>query len=151
MLDDHEPASTTSPPKTLMVADISQRLARLRPYLVEPCCAVVTTLDPDGSPHPAVVHYQVEDDAIVINGRADRRWVRNLRGDPRISLVIHDADDPLHWVGIKGAAELSREGAAAVEDAMAITRRYDEDPAAYRDQERISFRILPRHVHEYAG
>jgi PPOX class probable F420-dependent enzyme len=150
MPDDHEPASTTPSPKTLM-ADISQRLALLRPYLVETRCAVLTTLDPHGSPHPAVVHYQLEDDAIVINGRVDRRWVRNLRRDPRVSVVIHDADDLLHWVGIKGATQLLREGAAAVEDAMAIARRYNEDPAGYRDQERISFRILPRHVHEYAG
>jgi PPOX class probable F420-dependent enzyme len=149
MLDDHDPASTTSP-KTLM-ADISERLARLRPYLVEPRCAVLTTLGRDGSPHPAVVHYQLEDDAIVVNGRVDRRWVRNLRRDPRVSVVIHDADDRLHWVGIKGATQLLREGAAAVEDAMAIARRYNEDPAAYRDQERISFRIRPQHVHEYAG
>jgi Pyridoxamine 5'-phosphate oxidase len=89
MPDDHEPASTTPSPKTLM-ADISQRLALLRPYLVETRCAVLTTLDPDGSPHPAVVHYQLEDDAIVINGRVDRRWVRNLRRDPRVSVVIHE-------------------------------------------------------------
>jgi PPOX class probable F420-dependent enzyme len=108
MPDDHEPASTTPSPKTLM-ADISQRLALLRPYLVETRCAVLTTLDPDGSPHPAVVHYRLEDDAIVINGRVDRRWVRNLRRDPRVSVVIHDADDLLHWVGIKGATQLLRE------------------------------------------
>jgi hypothetical protein len=73
------------------MADISQRLAHLRPYLVEPRCAVLTTLARDGSP------------------------------------------------------------AAAVEDAMAIARRYGEDPAAYRDQARISFRIVPRHIDEYTG
>jgi PPOX class probable F420-dependent enzyme len=133
------------------MADISQRLAHLRPYLVEPRCAVLTTLARDGSPHPAVVHYQPEDDSIVINGRVNRRWVRNLRRDPRVSVVIHETDDPLHWVGIKGAAELLGEGAAAVEDAMAIARRYGEDPAAYRDQARISFRIVPRHIDEYTG
>jgi PPOX class probable F420-dependent enzyme len=133
------------------MADISERLARLRPYLIEPRCAVLTTLGPDGSPHPAVVHYQLEDDAIVINGRVDRKWVRNLRRDPRVSLVIHDADQPLHWVGIKGAAELHQEGAPAVEDAIAIARRYDEDPAGYRDQDRVSFRIAPRYLYEYAA
>jgi PPOX class probable F420-dependent enzyme len=110
-----------------LIADTSQRFACLRAYLVEPRCAVLTTLARDGSPHPAVFHYQLEDDAILINGRVDRRWVRNLQRDPRVSLVIHDADDPLHWVGIKGAAELVRKGATAVEDAMAIARRYSED------------------------
>jgi hypothetical protein len=87
-----------------LIADTSQRFACLRAYLVEPRCAVPTTLARDGSPHQAVVHYQLEDDAILIN-----------------------ADDPLHWVGIKGAAELVRKGATAVEDAMAIARRYSED------------------------
>jgi PPOX class probable F420-dependent enzyme len=130
---------------------ISERLARLPPYLIEPRCAVLSTLGRDGSPHPAVVHYQLEDDAIVITGRVDRRWARNVRRDPRVSLVIRDADEPLRWVGIKGAAELLREGAAAVEDAKAIARRYNEHPADYGDQERISFRIGPRHIHEYAA
>jgi hypothetical protein len=40
-------------------------------------------------------------------------------------------------------------GKAAVDDAMAMARRYGEDPAAYQDQQRVSFRILPWRLYEY--
>jgi PPOX class probable F420-dependent enzyme len=123
----------------------------VRRYLEQPRCAVLSTIAPDGAPHPAVVHYLVEGerDTLIVNGRADRRWVANLRRDPRVSAVIHDADQPLHWVGIKGRAELLRTGGAGVDDAMALARRYGEDPTAYQDQQRVSFRIVPRRVWEY--
>jgi hypothetical protein len=67
----------------------------------------------------------------------------------RLSVLIHDADRPLHWVGITGSADLLREGEAAVDGAMAMARRYGEDPAAYQDQHRVSFRIVPGRVYQY--
>lgn len=120
-------------------------------YLSEPRCAVLSTIGPDGGPHPAVVHYMLESDALVVNGRADRLWLRNLARSPRVSFVVHDVDRPLHWIGIKGEAEILREGEAAVADAMTIARRYGEDPNSFKDQQRISFRITPRSVYEYPG
>jgi hypothetical protein len=57
--------------------------------------------------------------------------------------------DPLHWVGIKGSAQAVRDGRPAVDDAMAMARRYAEDPADYQDQERVSFLIRPHSIFEY--
>jgi PPOX class probable F420-dependent enzyme len=130
-------------------AETRQRFDRVRPYLSVPRCAVLSTIGLDGAPHPAVVHYLVEEDALVINGRVDRRWVVNLRRDGRVSIVVHDQEEPLHWVGIKGVAELLRDGPGAVADAMTLARRYNEDPASFQDQERVSFRVLPQRVDEY--
>jgi PPOX class probable F420-dependent enzyme len=124
-------------------------LASVRDYLAAPRCAVLSTVDARGAPHQAVVHYLLEVDALVVNGRPDRRWAANLRRDPRVSVVIHDADRPLHWVGIKGSAQVLREGRAAVDDAMAMARRYGEDPAEYEHLERVSFRVVPERVFEY--
>jgi PPOX class probable F420-dependent enzyme len=118
-------------------------------YLAEPRCAVLSTVGPDGAPRQAVVHYLLERDALIVNGRANRHWVSNLRRDQRVSVVVHDADQPLHWVGVKGSAELLRTGKAAVDDAMAMARRYGEVPAAYQDQQRVSFRIVPWRLSEY--
>jgi PPOX class probable F420-dependent enzyme len=122
----------------------------VRAYLEAPRCAILATLGPDGAPHAAVVHYLVEQDELLVNGRPDRRWLRNLRRDGRFALVVHDHAQPLRWVGVKGDATFLRAGADAVEDAMALARRYGEDPAEYRDQERVSLRLVPRRVHEYA-
>jgi PPOX class probable F420-dependent enzyme len=130
-------------------AETRQRFDRVRRYLSVPRCAVLSTIGPDGAPHSAVVHYLLEEDAVVVNGRVDRRWVVNLRRDGRVSVVVHDPDEPLHWVGIKGVAELLREGPGAVEDAMTLARRYSEDPASFRGQERVSFRVVSQRVDEY--
>jgi PPOX class probable F420-dependent enzyme len=124
-------------------------LDRSRAYLSQPRCAVLSSLGRDGAPHQAVVHYLILEDHLLVNGRPDRVWASNLRRDPRASLVVHDSDQPLHWVGIRGVAELAAEGEAAVDDAITMATRYGEDPADYRDQQRVSFRIAPRRVFEY--
>jgi PPOX class probable F420-dependent enzyme len=121
----------------------------VRDFLAAPRCAVLTTLGPDGAPHPAVVHYFADGGSLLVNGRADRRWVVNLRRDQRVSVVVHDADDSQHWVGIKGRAELECTGDPAVEDAMRLAVRYGEDPDDYRGQERVSLRIAPDRVYVY--
>ena len=129
--------------------EAARSLEAVRDYLAAPRCAVLSTIDKGGAPHQAVVHYLLESDRVLVNGRPGRRWARNLRRDPRVSVVVHDADEPLHWVGIKGSAELVREGQAAVEDAMTLARRYGEDPADYHHLERVSFEVVPRRVFEY--
>ena len=123
----------------------------VRDYLAEPRHAVLATLAADGSPHQAVVHYLPTADGLVVNGRPGRRWATNLRRDPRVSVVVHDHDRPLHWVGIKGAAAVTAEAEEAVSDAMTIAARYGEDPEEYRNLERVSFAIAPRRVYEFGA
>jgi PPOX class probable F420-dependent enzyme len=120
----------------------------VRQFLSAPRCAVLSSLDARGAPHQTVVHYFVEEGALVVNGRPDRLWVKNVRRDPRVSVVVHDADDSLHWVGIKGPARVRHEDQAAVEDAMNLARRYDEDPEQYRHLERVTLEIVPDRVFE---
>jgi PPOX class probable F420-dependent enzyme len=131
--------------------DAESLLDGVRAYLAAPRCAVLTTIGADGGPHPAVVHYLLDEDTLMVNGRADRRWVTNARRNPSVSLVVHDADDPQHWVGLKGDATVIRDGAAAVEDAMTLARRYGEDASVYGRQQRVSFEIVPRNVFEYVA
>jgi PPOX class probable F420-dependent enzyme len=125
-----------------------QGLDSVRDYLSEPRCAVLSTVGADGAPHQAVLHYLLEDEALVLNGRVDRRWARNLRDGGPVSIVVHDAGDYLHWVGVKGRAEPVRDGEAAVEDAMTLARRYGEDPEDFRGQQRVSFSVVPERVFE---
>ena len=105
-------------------------------------------LDPGVDEVAVLQHLDPRLTAGVAEG-ADRRWIANLRRDPRVSVVVHDADDPSHWVGIKGTAELLLTGQAAVDDATALARRYD-DPAVFEGQERVGYRIVPRRVYEYS-
>lgn len=110
---------------------------------------MLSTIAADGSPRQIVVHYLLGDDHLTINGHRDRRWVANLRRDPRVSLVIHDDADYLHYVSIRGRATLHDEGETAVAEAMRQAERYGEDPAAFADQPRVSFRIDIDRLTEY--
>jgi|SRR5579884_3424633 len=127
------------------------RFESARAYLSAPRCAVLSTLDADGAPQQAVVHYLIRPDHLLVNGRPDRHWVRNLRRDARVSIVVHDADQPLHWVGLRGRAEELHEGEPALADAMEMARRYGEDPADYERLDRVSFKVVPTRVFEYAA
>lgn len=121
----------------------------VRDFLDRPHRAVLATVDEDGFPQQVVVDYAVDGGGMLVNGRVDRRWVRNLRRDPRVSALVHDPADVSHWVRVTGTAELLREGdVAAVEDAMAMSRHYGDDPEQFRGQHRVSWRIVPCRVVE---
>ncbi len=121
----------------------------VRPFLQGRQRAVLSTVGTDGGPHQVVVDYAVDADGILLNGRVDRRWVRNLRRDQRASALVHDPADVSHWVRLTGTARLLREGdEEAVEDAMAMARRYGDDPEQFRGQHRVSWRLVPHQVLE---
>jgi PPOX class probable F420-dependent enzyme len=123
----------------------------IRTFLAEPRIATIATINPDGSPHQAVVWYGLDGDNVLINSRRERRWPRNLGRDGRISVSVRDLERPNHWVGVKGRAELLHEGDAAVADIQALARRYGDDPAAFAGQDRVSFRIVVASTFEYGA
>lgn len=123
----------------------------IRQFLAEPRFATIATLDSDGAPHQAVVWYLLEDDTLLVNSRRERRWPQNLLRDPRIALAVYERDEPEHWVGVRGTAELLRDGDAATADIMAMARRYGTDPDRYRGQDRVTFRVQLERTFEYRG
>jgi PPOX class probable F420-dependent enzyme len=121
----------------------------VRAFLSAPRCAVLSTLAADGAPRQIVIHYVLGEDHVRINGHRDRRWVANLRRDPRASLVVHDQVDYLHYVSIRGTATVLDEGDTAVAEAMSQAERYGEDPADFAGQPRVSFRIDVERLADY--
>jgi PPOX class probable F420-dependent enzyme len=122
----------------------------VRAFLAAPRCAVLSTVGPDGAPRQIVIHYLLGDDHVQINGHRERRWVANLRRDPRVSLIVHDQSDYLHYVSIRGRATVLDEGETAVAQAMRQAERYSEDPLAFANQPRVSFRVEVQRLVEYA-
>ena len=131
------------------MSDASDLIDHVRPFLSAPRCAVLSTLGPDGGPRQIVIHYMLGEDHLRLNGRRDRRWVANVRRDPRVALVVHDERDYLHYVSIRGRAALLDDGEHALAAAMRQAERYGEDPADFAGQPRVSFRIDPEQIHEY--
>lgn len=128
---------------------------RGREFLAALRFAVVASLDTDGSPHQAVAWYFVEGDEIIFNSAEGRHWPANLERDPRVSFAVEDGYD---YVSVSGTVEIDRDQAQAQADIERLARRYHDDPAtverqvaAFRRQQRVSFRLRPARVYERFG
>src|SRR5512144_1644914 len=79
---------------------------RVRAFLEAPNVATIGTTGADGAPHQAVAWFRLEADGrILLNSRSPRRWPADLQRDPRVSIAVQDAADPMRWVGLTGTVE----------------------------------------------
>jgi PPOX class probable F420-dependent enzyme len=128
---------------------------RIREFIAAPHYASLATTEADGSPRQAVIWYLLDGDELVVNSRVGRRWPTNLLRDGRVYVAVFDEADPMHWVGLLGIAEPIRDQPQAQADIAAMARRYENAEAAaesiraFEQQERISFRIRVRAVHDH--
>jgi PPOX class probable F420-dependent enzyme len=119
----------------------------VRAILEGPNCAVISTLNPDGAVHSAVVWISLEDGVLAINSAQGRAWPTNLERDPRITVVVYPDGNPYDYVEIRGTAQGSREDADDHIDRLA--RRYTGDDrfAGHSPRDvRVKYTITPRRV-----
>ena len=122
----------------------------IRAFLDDTRFATIATLDPDGTPRPAVIWYTVDGDEVVINSAVGRRWPSNLVRDRRVAFSVVDEGDGYRWVGIVGLVTIVEDQAIAQTDIAGMARRYHaDDPeeaerlihGRFEQQIRISFRV----------
>ena len=123
----------------------------VRAYLDDVRWATIGTINPDGSPHQAVIWYLVDGDKLLVNSRRGRQWPSNLERDGRTSLAIQDWAEPEHWVGLRGIARVVRTGEDAVPDIQAMARRYGGNPDDFVGQDRVTFEISVDRAFEYGS
>jgi PPOX class probable F420-dependent enzyme len=99
--------------------------------LVEcPPVAALTTLMPDGSPQTSVVWCDWDGEHVRVNTMRGFRKERNMRRDPRVSLLCYDPRRPLRYLEIRGrVVDMTEDGAA--EHLDAIASRYAGRPLRY--------------------
>lgn len=99
-------------------------------YLAKPLIARVATLKSDGSPHVVPVWYDWDGHALRFGAIPDSQKGKNVRRDPRISVVVDDALDPLRYWGImlEGRAEIIEDQGRALAIIERICRRYLTEP-----------------------
>lgn len=112
--------------------------------------ATVATLNPDGGPQTSVVWVLREGDTVTFSSTTDRRKVRNLLRDPRISVIVFDTDNPYHSVEIRGLAEIAEDRDRAVQ--LAVNQKYlgEDPPEDPPGTERVAVRVIPNKVHRIA-
>ncbi|MFF9362684.1 PPOX class F420-dependent oxidoreductase [Streptomyces griseoluteus] len=123
---------------------------RLKSLLDTPVFIVVGTIQPDGSPQMSPVWVKRDGDDVLISTTVGRRKEKNLRRDPRATVVVMDPENPYEYAEIRGTAELTTEGGQALIDELSLKytgKKYAEfNPASADDAERVVVRITPRKV-----
>jgi PPOX class probable F420-dependent enzyme len=104
--------------------------------------AVVATHEPDGGIWQAVVWYEVTDGGILMNARDGRRWLTNLRRDPRLSFVVEEGED---YVILRGDVVVTDDPARGLAEARALARRYGSTET-FDGQRRVGILFHPGHV-----
>jgi len=122
-----------------------------REFLEEKRFAVVGTVNPDGSPHLAVMWYLLDGDDIVVNSAQGRLKDRNLAADQRMSVLIADG---YRFVRLDGRAKIDHDQTTAQADIRRLAvlnygaAKADE---AMRDrfskQHRITYRLPIRRMY----
>ncbi len=109
----------------------------------------LATLMPDGSPQTTPVWVDREGDVVVINIAKGRVKYANMCRDQRVALSVHDRNNPLTYVEIRGRASLSEDGAVA--HVHKLSRKYLGRPYSEVDSDppRVIVRILPERAYYY--
>ena len=84
----------------------------------------LATVRPDGRPHVAPIWFVVEGDSLVFNTWHTSVKARNLRGDPRASLVVDYQEPPFGYVIVEGRVEITENLAEVRRIATVVGARY---------------------------
>jgi PPOX class probable F420-dependent enzyme len=86
--------------------------------------ATVVTLMPDGQPQALLTWVDSDGEHVLVNTEPQRQRARNIRRDPRITVLIHSADDSWDWSEVRGRVVETVGGAEAREHIDRLSRRY---------------------------
>ena len=74
--------------------------------------AVLTTLMPNGQPQTTPIWFNCEGDFVLINTMRGFRKEKNMRLNPRVTLLLYDPANPLHNLELRGTVvEMTELGA----------------------------------------
>jgi PPOX class probable F420-dependent enzyme len=110
--------------------------------------ATVVTLMPDGQPQALLTWVDSDGEYILVNTEPQRQRSRNVRRDPRITVLIHSAEDPWDWSEVRGRVVGVVGGDEARKHIDELSRKYAG--TEYRNpigpQGRIILKIAPGKV-----
>lgn len=86
--------------------------------------ATVVTLMPDGQPQALLTWIDTDGENIWVNTEPQRQRGRNVRRDPRVTVLIHSASDPWDWSEIRGHVIEAIDGQKARDHIDELSRKY---------------------------
>jgi PPOX class probable F420-dependent enzyme len=107
--------------------------------------ATVVTLMPDGQPQALLTWVDSDGEYILVNTEPVRQRARNVRRDPRITVLIHSDSDPWDWSEVRGRVVDTVGGTEAREHIDKLSNKYNGTD--YRNpigpQGRVILKIAP--------
>jgi len=92
-------------------------------------CVALTTIMPDGRPQITPVWCNLDKDYVLINTMRGFRKEKNMRENPKVTLLAFNPKQPLHSIEIRGiVVEMTEEG--ALEHLDYLTQLYMHKPDA---------------------
>ena len=86
-----------------------------------PPVAALTTLMPDGRPQATGVWCHYDGTYVPINTMRGFRKEKNMRGNPRVTLLCYDPHEPLRYLEVRGTVvEMTESGAMEHLDALGL-------------------------------
>lgn len=130
-----------------MAAELSDKLKAL---LDTPVFISVATIQPDGSPQVSPVWVKRDGDDLLFSTTIGRRKEKNLRRDPRVTVLLQPFDAPYTYAEIRGEATMTTEGGQELIDELALKYtglKYVEfNPSSVNDEPRVVVRVTARKV-----
>ena len=107
--------------------------------------AVTVTLMPDGQPQALPTWIDTDGDHLLVNTEPQRQKAKNVRRDPRVTVLIVDKANPFDFVEVRGRVVDTVGGEEARHHIDQLSQRYTGGP--YRmpigEQGRVILKIAP--------
>ncbi len=118
----------------------------VRKLVDAPTFAVVSTINPDGTPQSTVIWVKRDGDDVLFSTVRGRRKTRNMERDPRVSVCAYDPEEPYSYFTVDGSVTLTEEGGDGLIDELSLKyegRPYTSDAAG---TVRVVCRLTPTRV-----
>ena len=86
--------------------------------------ASVVTLMPNGQPQAQLTWIDTDGENILVNTEPQRQRGKNIRRDPRVTVLIHSDSDPWDWSEVRGHVTETIGGQRARDHIDELSRKY---------------------------
>ncbi len=107
--------------------------------------ATVVTLMPDGQPQALLTWVDTDGEHVLVTTEPQRQRARNIRRDPRITVLLHSATDPMDWAEVRGRVVDTVTGDVARQHIDELSRKYvgTDYQAPVGPQGRVILKVTP--------
>jgi PPOX class probable F420-dependent enzyme len=115
--------------------------------------ATVATLMPDGQPQALLTWVDTDGENILINTEPTRQRSKNVARDPRITVLIHSADNAWDWSEIRGHVVETIGGQVARDHIDELSNKYtgSDYSRPIGPDGRIILKVAPTKINTSAG